>query len=139
MGKFGSKRSKLFILTENWHTEYLEDANSYSVNSFLNILPEIYFLANLGQKSQLFVLPENQHTGYLEDANCYCNISFLNFQPFLGKFWLKKSVCFAWKITHTVSRGLWFLFLCYQFSQISNINLEYADSYSRIIFMKFQT
>ena len=33
---FGSKNSKLLILTENWHTWYMEDAGSYSDNGFLN-------------------------------------------------------------------------------------------------------
>ena len=75
------KKSKLFILAENWHTEYLENADSYSIISFLNFLPKIYFWANLDRKSQkLFVLPENLHMVYLEDADPCCDISFLNFQ-----------------------------------------------------------
>ena len=37
--KFGPKNSKLFILTESWHTWYIEDADSYSNNSFLNCQP----------------------------------------------------------------------------------------------------
>ena len=36
LDKFGPKNSKLFILTKNWHTWYIEDADSYSDNSFLN-------------------------------------------------------------------------------------------------------
>ena len=36
LDKFGPKNSKLFILTKNWHTWYIEDAHSYSNNSFLN-------------------------------------------------------------------------------------------------------
>ena len=39
LDKFGSKNSKLFILTKNWHTWYIEDADSYSDNSFLNCQP----------------------------------------------------------------------------------------------------
>ena len=39
LDKFGPKNSKLCILTENWHTWYIEDADSYSVNSFLNCQP----------------------------------------------------------------------------------------------------
>ena len=39
MGKFGWKKSKLFVLPENWHTEYLEDADSYCDISFLNFEP----------------------------------------------------------------------------------------------------
>ena len=34
--KFGPKNSKLFILTKNWRTWCIEDADSYSGNSFLN-------------------------------------------------------------------------------------------------------
>ena len=34
--KFGPKNSKLFILNGNWHTWSIEDADSYSDNSFLN-------------------------------------------------------------------------------------------------------
>ena len=52
LGKFGPKRPKLSVLLENWHTESLEDAESYSLISFLNFLPEVYFGANLGRKSQ---------------------------------------------------------------------------------------
>ena len=36
LGKFVVKKLKLFILPENWHTEYLDDADSYSDISFLN-------------------------------------------------------------------------------------------------------
>ena len=36
LGQFVSKRSKLFVLPENWHTWYLKDANSYFNLSFLN-------------------------------------------------------------------------------------------------------
>ena len=83
--KICAKRSNLSILTGNWHTEYLKDADSYSVISFSNFLPEIYFWANLGRK-KLFVLPENRHMPCFEDADSYCNISFLNFQSWIH-FW----------------------------------------------------
>ena len=39
LDKFGSKYSKLFILTKNWYTWYIEDADSYSDNIFLNSQP----------------------------------------------------------------------------------------------------
>ena len=39
LDKFGPKNSKLFTVTENWHTWYIEDADSYSDNSFLNCEP----------------------------------------------------------------------------------------------------
>ena len=34
--KFSPKNSELAILTENWHTWYLDDADSYSDINFLN-------------------------------------------------------------------------------------------------------
>ena len=39
LDKPGFKNSKFFILTENWHTWYMEDADSYPGNSFLNCQP----------------------------------------------------------------------------------------------------
>ena len=36
LGKFGSKKSNLSVLSENWNTSYLEDADSYSDIIFLN-------------------------------------------------------------------------------------------------------
>ena len=39
LNKFGQKNSKLFILTKNWDTWYIEDADCYSDNSFLNCQP----------------------------------------------------------------------------------------------------
>ena len=39
LSKFGPKNSKLFVLPENWYTCYLEVADSYSHNSFLNSQP----------------------------------------------------------------------------------------------------
>ena len=35
LGKFGLKKSKLFVLPENWRTQYLEDVDSYFDISFL--------------------------------------------------------------------------------------------------------
>ena len=63
LDKYGPKNSKLFILTENWHTWYIKDADSYSNNSFLNCQPLIHFWANLGWKSQscLFCLKTDTH------------------------------------------------------------------------------
>ena len=36
---FGLKKSKLSVLPEGWHTEYLEDADSYSSINLLNFQP----------------------------------------------------------------------------------------------------
>ena len=63
LDKFGPKNSKLFILTKNWHTWYIEDADSYSDNSFFELPTLNPFLGKFGlKKSKLFVLPENWHT-----------------------------------------------------------------------------
>ena len=50
--KFRPKISKLSIVTENWLTWYLKDADSYSTINFLKSDPKIYFWANLGPKRQ---------------------------------------------------------------------------------------
>ena len=87
-GEIWAKKSQscTFFL-KNWHTCYLEDADSYAIIIFLNFQPEIHFYANLDQKkSKLSVLPENWHTWYLEDADSYSDISFLNFQLYIH-FW----------------------------------------------------
>ena len=47
-----AKKVKESFLLKNWHKWYLDDAESYSNNSFLNFQPKIHFWANLGQKSQ---------------------------------------------------------------------------------------
>ena len=39
LDKFGPRNSKLFILTKNWHTWYIEGADSYSDNKFLKCQP----------------------------------------------------------------------------------------------------
>ena len=53
----------------------------------------------------------------LEDVDSYCDIIFLNFQPWIHLWanlsWKSQSCYFAWKLTHTVSRGYLFLFWCY--------------------------
>ena len=64
LGKFGLKKSKLSILPENWHTDYLEGADSYCDINFLIFQPRIHFWVNLGWKSQssLFWLKIGTHT-----------------------------------------------------------------------------
>ena len=39
LGKFGFKKWKFSVLSENWHTWYLKDADSYSNISFLKFQP----------------------------------------------------------------------------------------------------
>ena len=57
------KTSKLSISTENWHTWYLKDADSYSNINFLKFRPQNQILGKCGpKKSKLSVLPEHWHT-----------------------------------------------------------------------------
>ena len=58
MGKVWSKKSKLFVFPENWHSWHLDDADSYSkLSEFPTINPA---LGKFGpKKSKLFVLSEN--------------------------------------------------------------------------------
>ena len=42
-GKFGSKISRLFVLSKSWNTWYLEDADSYFNICFLNFELKIHF------------------------------------------------------------------------------------------------
>ena len=95
MGKFGWKRSKLSILTGNWHTEYLEDADSYSVISFLNFLPKIFFFGQIWvEKVKLVCFAWKSAYGISRGRwfllwHYFCEFPTLN--PFLGKFGLGKS------------------------------------------------
>ena len=50
LGKFGPENSKLYVLPKNWRTWHLEDVDSYSNISFLNLQSYIHFWTNLGQK-----------------------------------------------------------------------------------------
>ena len=96
LDKFGPKNSKLFILTKNWHTWYIEDADSYSDNSFFELPTLNPFLGKFGlKKSKLFVLPENWHTRTCTHSisKMLILISILVFSNFKPKTW-----------------GCWFLF-----------------------------
>ena len=136
MGKFGSKRSKLSILTENWHTEYL-NADSYNVISFLNFVSEIYFWANLGWKSQSCLFCLICIWDILRMLILIATIVFWisNRESIFGQIWAEKVKAVSLpENEHTVSQGCWFLFWCYY----DVISFEDADSYSGISFMKFQ-
>ena len=55
MGKFGPKKSKMFVLSENWCTWYLKDANSYFeyqilIRQFFEYQILISFLDKFGPK-----------------------------------------------------------------------------------------
>ena len=85
------------VLTENWHTRYIKDADSDSFSgiSYLNFQPYIHFWANLTE-NVTGVLAENWHTHthtdtqtqththihteFLQDVDCYFDISFLKFE-----------------------------------------------------------
>ena len=113
--KFRSKNSKCSVLSQNWHSWYLKDADSFSNISFPNVQTKNSFLSKFGPKKwKLSVLSESWHTWYLKEADCYSDISFLNFQPKIhfGQIWAKKVkvVRFLWILTHMISRWCWFLF-----------------------------
>ena len=126
MGKFGPKKSKLSVLTENWHTWYLGSADSESGLSFWNSDSKIHFWANLGQKSQncLFYLKIGTHV----------ISTFLILVPILV-FWISKPksifvqirieklkvVQFGWKLAHRVFGRCCFLFQYYG-SQFPTLN-----------------
>ena len=49
----GSKKTKLILLSGNWHTWYHKDADSYSSISFLKFQPYNSFLGKFRPKSQI--------------------------------------------------------------------------------------
>ena len=112
------------------------------VLDFWNSDPKTHFWANFGRKSQ--------SCSFFLKIGTHCILTMLILIPTLvfwianpksifGQIWTEKVkvVCFAWNLAHPRYR-YWFLFW-YQFSQILNLNLEDADSYSEISFLKFQT
>ena len=135
MDKFWSKNSKIFILTENWHTWYVENADSYSNNIFwIADLKSIFGQIWL-KKSKVKAVclawklePTCIHTQYLEDVDSYFDINFLKFQTLILRmlilirrlvfwnsepkfiFWTNLSqkiwiIYFSWKLVHRVSWG----------------------------------
>ena len=99
MGKFGPKKSKLSVLTENWYTWYLGSADSESGLRFLKFRPQNPFSSNMGQKGQScpFFLKIGMHgilTMLIHIQTFFSEISFSEFptlNPFLGKFGPNKS------------------------------------------------
>ena len=82
---------------------------------FQNSNPKIYFWANLGRKSQ--ICPFYLKNGTQSISKMLIPIPTLvswisNPKSIFLQVWDKKvkAVCFAWKFTHTISRGCWFLF-----------------------------
>ena len=115
LGKFWPKKSKLPVLSENCHTWYLNDADSYSKFIFWISNPKIHFWANLGSKSQscpfcLKIGTKGISRMLILIPTLVLWISNSKF-PF-GQIWVKKVkvVRFVWRLAHMVSRGCWFLF-----------------------------
>ena len=127
MGKFGPKKSKLSVLTENWHTWYLGSADSESGVGFLKFRHlKIHFWANLGRKNQscLFFLKIGTH-GILMMLILIPTLVFWISNPnsIFGTIWTKKVkvVQFGWKLAHRKSRRCWSLFW-HSFSQFPTLN-----------------
>ena len=115
LGKFWPKKSKLPVLSENCHTWYLNDADSYSKFIFWISNPKIHFWANLGSKSQScpFCLKIGTH-GISRMLILIPTIIFWNSMPkiyFWANLGQKIQSCAFWlKIgTHGISWS-WFLF-----------------------------
>ena len=125
-GQFRSKKSKLSVFPENWHTWHLHNADSYSNISFLKFQPQTHFWANLGQKSQswLFCLKTGTHVL----SRLLILVPTLVFwiskpKSIFGQIWTKKLkvIHFGWKLGYRVSRQRLFLFQHYssQFPTLS--------------------
>ena len=94
MDKFGSKKSKLSILPENWQTWYLRMLIIIAILFFWISYPKSIFGQIWAKKSKLSILPENCHTCYLRAAASKCRLRFFKFWPqnsILGRIGLKKS------------------------------------------------
>ena len=112
LGKFGLEKSKFLVLSENWHTWYLKDADSYSNNSFLNFQSYVHFCANLGKKSQycLFCLKIGTHVISRMLILIQTLVFWIsNSKSIFGQIWAKKyqSCSFCLKIcAHGILRML---------------------------------
>ena len=112
MGKFGLKKSKLSVLTENWDIWYLGSADSESRLRFLKFWPKIHFWANLGWKSQScpFSLKIGMH-GILMMLILIPTLVFWISDPksIFGKIWTKKVK--VWPKTGTQSFSAMLIFV----------------------------
>ena len=167
--KFVPKMSKLSVLTENWHTCYLEVQIPNPDFNFWNSDPRIHFWVNLGWKSQSFPFFLKIGTyGILMMLILIPKLVFWISDPkyIFGKTWTKNVYVaqFGRKLAHGVSRRCWFLFQRYFFelptlnpffgkfglkavyfawklahSHIHKQYLKDVDCYFDISFPKFQT
>ena len=112
LGKFGLEKSKFLVLSENWHTRYLKDVDSYSNNSFLNFQSYVHFCANLGKKSQycLFCLKIGTHVISRMLILIQTLVFWISYsKSIFGQIWAKKyqSCSFCLKIcAHGILRIL---------------------------------
>ena len=96
-GQILAKKSKLFVLPENWYTCYLEVSDSCSNINFLNFKTKIHFCANLDWKTQscpvwLKIGIQSVSTMLVLIPTFFSQFSTLN--PFLDKFGEKNSKLF---------------------------------------------
>ena len=115
---YRKRKSKLFVLAENWHIEYLEDANFYSDISFSQFSTLNPFLGKFKPKKvkiitfiitfMIFFPPQSLTLLRFEAPCTVCCIYVLRACNITEK--KVKDVRFAWKLAYRVSRGCWFLF-----------------------------
>ena len=98
------KKSKLSVLPENWHTEYGDDADSYSDFNFSISNPKSIFGQIWAEKAKIITCIKIFSTNRLN----YCNLGHcVPYVVFM--FWELVIFSFCLKISR-VSRGEWFLF-----------------------------
>ena len=110
----------LSVLSENWCTKYLKDADSKSRLKFLKFPPQNPFLGKFGLKNlKLSVLSENWCTKSLKDADSKSRLKILKFRPqnpFLGTFGPKN-------LKLSIFSENWYTWY-----------LKDADSYSKLVY-----
>ena len=115
LGKFGPKKSKLSVLTENWYTWYIGSADSEFRLRFVKFRPQIPSLGKFRSKNQSypFFFKIGTH-GILKMLILIPTLVFWISDPrsIFGQIWAKKVkvVHFDWKLAHMVYWGCWFLF-----------------------------
>ena len=124
-GQIWTKKLKVVQFGWNWHTECLNDVDSYSNITF----PYIFFWKNLGWKIQScsFWLKVGTH-GISRTLILIPTTVFwiANPKSIFGQIWAEnvKAVSFSWKLAH---------------KHIHTQYFEDVDSYFDISFLKFQT
>ena len=113
LGKFGSKYSKFSVLSENWCTEYLKDADSKSRVRFLKLWPQNSFVRNLGPKIQIrsSCLKIGTHSiSRMLIRHPDLHFWILTPKSICWQIWAQrfKFVSFVWKLVYIASQGCWF-------------------------------